>query len=97
MARIAEVCGENDGTELGVGWARLTGARIPWTIRYDEVLTVFERQLRLHAGGRLYSLEARDSIRLPAGTELVYGADYASIHFAIHTSSRASGPGAPEQ
>ncbi|MXZ81824.1 MAG: ethanolamine utilization protein EutQ [Gammaproteobacteria bacterium] len=97
MARIAEVCGENDGTELGVGWARLTGARIPWTIRYDEVLTVFEGQLQLHADGRLYSLEARDSIWLPAGTELVYEADYALIHFAIHPSSWASGSGAAEQ
>ena len=35
---MAEVCGADDGSELGVGWGRLRDARIPWTIRYDEGL-----------------------------------------------------------
>jgi ethanolamine utilization protein EutQ len=87
MADVAGVCGADDGTELGVGWGRLHAARIPWTIRYDEVLTVFDGELRLHAGGEIHRLGPRDSIWLPAGTELVYEAESALIHFAIHPSN----------
>ena len=72
---------------LGVGWGRLHNARIPWTIRYDEVLTVFEGELRLHTGGEMHVLQPRDCIWLPAGTELVYEADAALVHFAIHPSN----------
>jgi ethanolamine utilization protein EutQ len=89
MAEVAGVCGSDDGSELvvrprGVGWGRLRNARIPWTIRYDEVLTVFEGELRLHTGGEVHQLQPRDCIWLPAGTELVYEADAALVHFAIH-------------
>ena len=86
MASVAGVCGADDGSELGVGWGRLTEAKIPWTTHYDEVLTVFEGELRLHAQGELHVLGPRDSIWLPAGTELVYEAEAALVHFAIHPS-----------
>ena len=89
MAQVAGVCGADDGTELGVGWGRLQNARIPWTTRYDEVLTVFEGELRLHAGGEIHKLGPRDSIWLPNGTELVYEAESALIHFAIHPANWA--------
>ncbi|MCP4390966.1 MAG: DUF861 domain-containing protein, partial [Gammaproteobacteria bacterium] len=84
MAQVAGICGAEDGTELGTGWGRLSNARIPWTIHYDEVLTVFEGVLRLHADGEVHELRARDCIWLPAGTELIYEAESALIHFAIH-------------
>ena len=87
MAEVAGVCGDADGSELGVGWGRLRNARIPWTIRYDEVLTVVEGELRLHTGGEVHELQPRDCIWLPAGTELVYEANSALIHFAIHPSN----------
>ena len=87
MAEVAGVCGADDGSELGVGWGRMRDARIPWTIRYDEVLTVFEGELRLHAGGEVHRLRPADSIWLPMGTELVYEAEYALVHFAIHPSN----------
>jgi ethanolamine utilization protein EutQ len=87
MAKVAGVCGAEDGTELGCGWGRLTNARIPWTIRYDEVLTVFEGVLRLHANGKVHRLEARDCIWLPNGSELIYEADSALVHFAITPSN----------
>ena len=86
MADVAGVCGAEDGTQLGVGWGRLHDARIPWTIRYDEVLTVFEGELRVRIGGEVHRLGPRDSIWLPAGTELVYEAEAALVHFAIHPS-----------
>ena len=87
MAEVSGICGAEDGTELGVGWGRLSNARIPWTIKYDEVLTVFEGVLKLQANGKEYELRSRDSIWLPKGTELVYEAEAALIHFAIHPSN----------
>jgi len=87
MAEVSGICGAEDGTELGVGWGRLSNARIPWTIKYDEVLTVFEGVLKLQANGKEYELRPRDSIWLPKGTELVYEAEAALIHFAIHPSN----------
>ena len=87
MAQAAELCGSNDGTELGVGWGRMTDAKIPWTIQYDEVLTVVEGSLRIHAQGEIYQLAEKDSIWLPAGTELVYETESALIHYAIHPAN----------
>ncbi len=87
MAEVSGVCGTEEGTELGVGWGRLTKARIPWTIKYDEVLTVFEGELKLHANGVVHELKPRDCIWLPSGTELVYEADSVLLHFAIHPSN----------
>ena len=87
MAEVTGLCGSDDGTELGTGWGRMTNARIPWTIRYDEILTVFEGQLSLHANDTVHTLNPKDSIWLPAGTELVYETDYALVHFAIHPAN----------
>ncbi len=87
MAQAVEICGSNDGTELGTGWGRMTHARIPWTIKYDEVLTVVEGSLRLHANGEIHELGPKDSIWLPRGTELIYETESALIHYAIHPSN----------
>ncbi len=87
MAEIAEVCGSGDGSELGTGIARFSNARIPWTIRYDEVLTVLQGELRVQTGEELHTLGTWDSLWLPAGTELVYEADSAIVSYAIHPSN----------
>ena len=87
MAEVTGLCGDEDGSELGCGWGRMTNARIPWTIKYDEVLTVFEGQLTLHANGQAHQLNPKDAIWLPSGTELIYEAEYALVHFAIHPSN----------
>jgi ethanolamine utilization protein EutQ len=86
MAQLADTCGDKDGSELGTGWCRLTAARIPWTIGYDEVLTVIEGSLRLRANGEVHELGRLDSIWLPSGTELVYEAESALLHYAVHPS-----------
>jgi len=84
MAEVAGICGCEDGTELAAGWVRLDNARIPWTIRYDEVVTVFEGALRVHTGGQIHELQPRDSLWLPEGSELIYEAESALVHYVIH-------------
>lgn len=87
MAQLVEVCGASDGTELCAGWARFTDARIPWTITYDEVLTVIEGEFRLHANGSVHELGPRDSIWLPAGTDLVYESASSLVYFSVHPAN----------
>lgn len=87
MAEVSEIAGAKDGSELGTGFVRMKNARIPWRIQYDESLTVYEGTLRILTGGKEYDLSARDSIWLPAGTELIYEADKALIAYAIHPSN----------
>lgn len=84
MCQLAEVSGSKDGTNLGVGYARFTKARIPWTINYDEVLIGVEGVLKVHAGGRVHEIGPKDSLWLPKGTELVYEAEYALTAYAVH-------------
>ena len=86
MAEASEICGARDGSRLSAGFARMKDAYIPWTIRYDEVLIVFEGKLRVHTGGEVHELCARDSLWLPAGTELIYEAEQALVAYAIHPS-----------
>jgi len=87
MAEVATTCTGEDGTTLGTGFVRLTRAKIPWTICYDEVLTVIEGELTLHANGEIINLKPRDSIWLPDGTALVYEAESALVSYAIHPNN----------
>lgn len=81
---IAATVDEDFGGELGTGFARMAKAWIPWTLKYDEVITVIEGRLRVHAGGTVHELGPMDSIWLPNGTELIYEAEAALLHYAIH-------------
>ncbi len=87
MAEAAEICGSNDGSSLGGGFARLHKAHIPWTIQYDEMLILIEGELRVHVGAEIFRLQPRDSLWLPAGTELIYQADRALVAYAIHPAN----------
>ena len=84
MAQLAEVSGSKDGTRLGVGFGRMTKARIDWTPRYDEVLIVIEGHLRVRLADGVLEAGPKDSIWLPKGIALTYEAEDALIAYAIH-------------
>ena len=89
MAEVAVVCGPDDGTELGAGYVRMTGAEIPWTIKYDEVVLVVEGSLTIRTQGGDLTAGPGESIWLPAGTELTYVAENALVFYAIHPANWA--------
>ena len=89
QAQIAEVTGSQDGTALGTGFARFSGAEIPWTIQYDEVLLVIEGEVEVRTEGSTFKLGPLDSLWLPKGTELVYRSASALVFYAIHPSNWA--------
>ena len=93
MAQLAEVSGTSLGSELGVGFARMTNARIDWTIRYDEVLIVLSGALKVHTATGTLSAGPRDSIWLPKGTKLTYEAKDALVAYAIHPADWAARTG----
>ena len=87
MAEVAGICGSDDGTDLGAGIVRLTESEIPWTIKYDEVLTVLEGELTVEIDGASHHLKPLDSIWLPNGTALIYRSKSALVHYAIHPNN----------
>ena len=91
MAEVATVCGPDDGTELGAGYVRMTGAEIPWQIKYDEVVLVVEGALTIRTEGGDLSAGPGESIWLPAGTELTYIAEDALVFYAIHPANWTEG------
>ena len=89
MAEVAEVCGSGDGTVLGTGYVRFKNARIPWQVRYDEIILVIEGRLTLLVEGEEVVAGPRDSIWLPEGTPVIYESDDALVFYAIHPANWA--------
>jgi ethanolamine utilization protein EutQ len=84
MCDIGPVVGERDGAPFGFGFARMTGAEIPWTITYDEVLLVISGVIRIRIGRKVLAAGPGDSVWLPAGTALVYEAQDCLVAYAVH-------------
>ena len=89
QAQIAEVTGRAQGTVLGSGFARFSDAKIPCTIKYDEVLLVLEGQVTIETSDGDLVAGPQDCIWLPAGTELTYLSESALVFFAIHPANWA--------
>jgi ethanolamine utilization protein EutQ len=89
QAQVSVICGPDQGTSLGAGYGRLTNAEIPWTIKYDEVVTVLEGQLTVRIDGTNHVIDQGGSIWLPIGTSLTYIAQSALILYAIHPANWA--------
>ena len=90
QAEVAVVCGPEDGTQLGAGYVRMTGAEIPWTIKYDEVILILEGVLEIDLAGETLRAGVSEAIWLPAGTRLVYRAEHALMFYAIQPADWAS-------
>ena len=63
-------------------------------VNYDACICDFwkhgmaiDSKAPLHANGEVHELLVKDSIWLPARTELIYETDSALVHFAIHPSN----------
>jgi ethanolamine utilization protein EutQ len=91
QAQVAALCGAENGTRLGAGLVRLTGASIPWTIKYDELIHVLEGAFTVETAGGTLTARARDSIWLPAGTRLTYQSEQALLFYAIYPADWAAG------
>lgn len=89
QAQVAVACGPGDGTELGCGYVRMSGAEIPWTIKYDEIVLVLEGSITIQTEAGDLTAGEHDSIWLPAGTELTYVSENALLFYAIHPANWA--------
>lgn len=84
QAEVAQLCGADDDTELGVGLVRLTKATIPWTIKYDELVVVLEGTFTVKTESGKLTAQTNEAVWLPAGTKLTYESDHALLLYAIH-------------
>ena len=90
MAQSAHLCGTEDGSKLGAGLVRLTEAKIPWTVKYDEIILVLEGTFTVRTEDDVLTAGPLDSIWLPAGTKLTYESDEALLFYAIHPADWAT-------
>lgn len=90
QAQSASLCGSDDGSQLGAGLVRLSGANIPWVIKYDEIIFVVEGEFTVQTPEATLTARAGDSIWLPAGTALNYKAEKALLFYAIHPADWAT-------
>lgn len=89
MAEVVEVAGERDRSQLAGGFVRFKNARIPWELRYDELILVLEGQLTIETAQTRLTASSRGSIWLPEGTKLTYVSDHALVFYSIHPSDWA--------
>ncbi len=89
QAQVAQLCGADDGSKLGVGLVRLTKAAIPWTIKYDEFILVLEGTFIVKTNETELVASANQAMWLPAGTQLTYKSDQALLLYAIQPTDWA--------
>lgn len=89
MASVTQVVGAGDGTPLGGGFGRFTDAKIPWIVKYDEILLVLEGELTVRTAMGDLVAGPHDTIWLPNGTELTYIAESALVFYAIQPTTWA--------
>jgi ethanolamine utilization protein EutQ len=88
VAALGMVTGADQGTELGTGFGRLNGAKLDFTVPYDEVQLVIEGTLTVTTPAGVFTLGPRDSVWLPKGTAVTYETEgEALIFFALHPAS----------
>jgi len=90
QAQVAQLCGADDGSKLGVGIVRLKKSSIPWRIKYDEFILVLDGTLTITIGSEQLTASAMEAIWLPAGTSLTYISDEARLLYAIHPTDWAT-------
>lgn len=90
QAQVAQLCGADDGSKLGVGLVRLTKADIPWTIKYDEFILVLEGRFTVQTETEELVASEQQAIWLPAGTKLTYQSENALLLYAIQPTDWAA-------
>lgn len=89
QAQVAQLCGADDGSKLGVGLVRIKNADIPWTIKYDEFILVLEGTFTVQLADVKLVASTNQAMWLPAGTKLTYQSDKALLLYAIHPTDWA--------
>ena len=87
MCEVVEVAGLADRSELSGGFARFSAARIPWQLRYDELILVLEGEFTVETPEGRLSAGPRDTIWLPAGTKVTYIAENALVFYSLQPAS----------
>ena len=87
MAKVVEVAGLADRSELAGGFARFTRADIPWQVKYDELILVIAGELTVETPDGRLSAGPQDTIWLPAGTPVRYISQDALVFYALQPAS----------
>lgn len=96
-ATIARPITDAESSTLGAGIVRLSRGRLPWTVRYDEVLHVLDGELIIDHDGGAVVARAGDVIFIKEWTPIAYRTDtHATFFWALYPADwRTSRPSAP--
>lgn len=87
MCEVVEVAGLADRSELAGGFARFRAARIPWQVRYDELILVLSGRFSVETPAGRLDAGPHDTIWLPKGTPVTYLAEEALVFYSLQPAS----------
>lgn len=91
MCEVAEVAGLKDFIELSGGFAKFKDAKIPWQVKYDEIILVLKGYFTVETSNRTLSAGPLGTIWLPKGTEVTYKAKNALVFYSLQPASWSKG------
>lgn len=83
MAYVARALSTEISPHIGVGFAKWEGAKVAWTVLYDEVIFVIEGCFEPTANGETHLVHPGQMLWIPENTELVYGG-HALFGYVVH-------------
>lgn len=87
MAKVVEVAGLADRSELSGGFARFKDADIPWQVKYDELILVISGTFAVETPKGLLEAGPMDTIWLPAETPVRYISRDALVFYSLQPAS----------
>ncbi|MCL1486279.1 MAG: hypothetical protein MH208_19705 [Marinobacter sp.] len=91
MCEVVEVAGLNDFSELSGGFAKFKDAKIPWQVKYDEIVLVLRGFFTVETPSGSFSAGPLGTIWLPKGTEVTYIAEDALVFYSLQPASWSKG------
>ncbi len=82
-ASVSRLLGPAESTTMGVYFARFNGRRVPWTVRYDEMIACIEGIFELVVGDTVHRLLPGEVLWIPKDTALEYGGVNALVVMAV--------------
>lgn len=71
-ASIARLVGQANSSTMAAGIVRYERLTVEWDLPFDELITVIEGEMRIHSGGKTFSLVVGSVAWFPAHTPLTY-------------------------
>jgi len=84
---LKDVITSKENKNLAAGYMKIEQTEFPWTLNYDEVDYIIEGQLTIKINGKEIVAKAGDMLLIPAGSSIVWSADYARFVYVTYPAN----------